>query len=234
MSDFFSNPKEEVKVEPTDNLEEGKIKVGEQVYEQAELERLVGLGKLGVELEEKWKTKIDRVYPEYTKSRQEIENLKSKLEEREQEVINRKQIKGEELTPEQARDLVRKQAREAGLMSQDDFDQMYVQRRAAERLVDEVEGLLNSAKEKGQPSTTKEDLLRHMQETGIRSPEKAYKDMFEPEIDKWKEEQTKKAKVSGLFSPSGSTAGGKTPPKVAVTKDNLQAMLHEALGGGSE
>ena len=191
MSDFFSNPKEEVKVEPTDNLEEGKIKVGEQVYEQAELERLVGLGKLGVELEEKWKTKIDRVYPEYTKSRQEIENLKSKLEEREQEVINRKQIKGEELTPEQARDLVRKQAREAGLMSQDDFDQMYVQRRAAERLVDEVEGLLNSAKEKGQPSTTKEDLLRHMQETGIRSPEKAYKDMFEAEIDKIKEEKLK-------------------------------------------
>lgn len=233
MSDFFDNPKEEPKVEP-DQIEEGKIKVGEQVYEQAELERLVGLGKIGAEAEEKFKTKIDRVWPEFTKSRQEVEALKTRLAERESAEIAAKQAKGEELSPDQLRDLAKRQAKELGLMSQDDFDSMYVTRRAAERLVEDVESVIEEATGKGQPVTSKEDLLRHMQDTGIRNPAKAYKDMFEKEIDTWKEEQTKKAAAPGLFSSMSSTAGAKSPPEIKVTRDNLAALVHEALGGGAE
>ena len=44
-----------------------KVKIGEQEYTQEELDRYVKLGKLAQEAEDKYNTKLDRVWPEYTK-----------------------------------------------------------------------------------------------------------------------------------------------------------------------
>jgi len=235
MSDFFDKP-EPTKVEPT-NQEPERIKVGEAEYTQDQLAEMVGLATKAQEVEKNY-GKLDKFVADYGYRANKIGQLEKELEETKKAQLARKVDEQQQMTPEELKRYAQQQAKDLGLLTQEDlnqnFDQMYVTRRAAERLVEDVESVVDEAKEKGQPATTKEELLAYMQETGIRNPQKAYKDKFEAEIEKWKEEQTKKAVMPGLFSTSSSTAGAKTPPSVPITKDNLQALLHEQLSGGSE
>ena len=72
-----------------------------------------------------------------------------------------------------------------------------------------------------------------MDETGIKSPEKAYKDMFETELDQWKEKQLRKITPNGIRTESSSTAGSKEPEPVVVTTQNLKTLLREHFGNPS-
>jgi len=79
-------------------------------------------------------------------------------------------------------------------------------------------------------SATVDDVLKHMDENGFRKPEKALKDMFEPQIDKWKEEQLAKIRPGGMFTQDTSTAGGKTAPeRKPITKDKLGEAIRNSL-----
>jgi hypothetical protein len=60
--------------------ESQKIKVGEKEYTQDELNTLVGLGQIAQEVETRYNTKIDRVYPEFTKSQQKLKTYESEIE----------------------------------------------------------------------------------------------------------------------------------------------------------
>ena len=82
---FLEEPKtEEAETEPE------KIKLGEKEYTQDELSKLVGLGETANELETKWNTKIDRLYPEYTKATQERKELEDKLKDLETKQVEAK------------------------------------------------------------------------------------------------------------------------------------------------
>ena len=210
-----------------------KIKLGEVEYTQDDLSRLVGLGQTAAELEKNY-GKLDKVMSDYGRRADEIGRLKKEMEDLKSHQIAQKQDQGAQLSQDELRQVAKQQAKSLGLLTEEDLDSFYVTRRAAEKLVEDVEGVIGDVKSKGQPETTKEALLKHMQETGIRNPQKAYKDMFESELDTWKENQTKKATMPGLYSSSNSTAGAKEPPKVPITRDNLQDLVREALMGGSQ
>ena len=68
-----------------------------------------------------------------------------------------------------------------------------------------------------------------MQETGIRNPEKAAKDLYEDKIDAWKEKQIESVKKPGMVTDTTSSAGAKQPQVEAVTKDNFFAKIDEVL-----
>ena len=54
--------------------------------------------------------------------------------------------------------------------------------------------------------------------------------MFEPQVDKWKEEQIKKLRPEGFFSQDTGTAGAKEPPKrEPITKDKLKEAIRNSL-----
>jgi len=236
MADNVNFFQEETKVEDTaiEPIVEDKIKVGETEYSQAELDKLVNLGKIGAEAEEKYKTKIDRVWPEYTKATQKIQDLETRLAEREQAKTEQKVATNQPLDPEETKQIARKQGRELGIMFQEDFDNLYVQRRSAEKLLEDTNSVVTDSKALGKPQTTVEALLTHMQETGIKNPTLAYKSMYEPELDKWKEEQTKKARPSGLTTIDSSTAGAKEPKPIVfrgMKQDELGRLVSEALTG---
>src|SRR3990167_6033242 len=93
--------------EETKTQEVEKVKVGEKEYTQDELSHLVGLGEVGAELESKWNTKIDRLYPEFTKATQEREDLRKQVEG------FKNQPTGEELSTEENRKLIRQQLKDA-------------------------------------------------------------------------------------------------------------------------
>ena len=63
-TDFFDKPEEKVdEPKEEEKQEEAKVKVGEKEYTQDELSKLVGLGEIGAEAEEKFNVKLDKVWP---------------------------------------------------------------------------------------------------------------------------------------------------------------------------
>ena len=211
-----------------------KIKVGEQEYDQAELEKLVGLGKIGAELEEKWKTPIDRVYPEFTKSRQAISDWERKYGELEAKVSQQPATQPNGQLTEEQRRLALEQLENLGVGPKAFNEQVRNTVReelAARDLLDDVNLVVSAAGENGLPKTDPQAILNHMQETGIRNPQKAYNDMYSDELDKIKEEKLTSLKSPGMVTTSSSTAGSKqpspnqTPRNRAELADAVKAML---------
>jgi len=229
-ADFFEEPKAETPEVPV----EEKIKLGDKEYTQSELQDLVGIGEKTREIETNLNTKIDRVYPEYTKATQKNREYEAKIKDYETKTA----------TPQLDEESIR-QAKEAakkiGIVTDDgiaefvskNFRQMYMQERAAEKLLDDCRDFEKDMDgTDGRPKFKTEEILQYMQETGIRNPEKAYKDKYEKEVDSWKEGKLGQARKSGMVTETGSTAGGKEPTKVRVTRDNLDQLIKEALGQG--
>ncbi len=227
-----------------DEVVEGEvlpIKVGEIEYTPSELEGLIADGKFKRDVETKQNTKLDKVFGEYTKLTQdkntwEAERAEYLILKDEKEQANKPQPEFDEATIAKAQE----EARKLGLFSKADVEQyvnenfpkFYSQQRAADKLLESMEGLEKEINgEDGRPKFVLEDVLNHIKETGIRDPLKAYKDKYETELDTWKEKTLSSAKREGIFSESGSTAGGKQPTEVRPTKENVGKLVREALQG---
>ena len=236
MGDFYKT--EEEKIEP----EIEKIKVGEKEYTTEELQNLVGIADKTLEIEKTLNTKIDRVYPEFTKTSQKAKEYEEKNREYEAKI---KDFEERASRPQNLDDNAIKEAREAakkiGIVTKDDFATFmqehfrpyYLQERQAERLIDECKDYEKKYNgEDGRPKFKTEEVLQWMQENGGKNPEKAYKLMYEDQIDSWKEKELSKAKKQGMVTEDGSSAGAKEPPKVPITRDNLQDLIRESLGQG--
>ena len=237
MPDFFDKTPEEVKP-----AEPAPVKVGEKEYSQDELSQLVGLGESAREYETKWNRKIGDFYPDYTQKSQKLAEYERQLDERVKQDEEKRRIELEEkkpkdLTPGEVRELAQQQARELGIVTRDEFstevNKAVANALSARQLLEDINAVVGEAEEKGQPKTTSEDVLKYMDENGVKSPEKAYKLMFEKEIDLWKEEKLKGIRPSGMETQTGSTAGAKQgPPPKPVTKDNLAQVIRESLTRG--
>src|SRR3990167_9054592 len=122
MSDFFEDKTEEKVVEQTEEVQEPeKVKVGEKEYTQEELSRLVGLGEIGREAEEKYNVKIDRIWPNHQQTINEKLELEKRLKDLEEKQVETKAKAGEELTDEEIKQRARAEAKNLGLISVDDF-----------------------------------------------------------------------------------------------------------------
>jgi BMFP domain-containing protein YqiC len=226
--DFFQEQIADVPIE--------KVKVGEDEYTQDELQRLVGLGKIGDEAEKSMKIRLDKVWPrtqQVINEKRELEARYAELEKKVTQTPYTPPAAGAEMTQEQIKAAALKQAKELGLVSREELTQE-ARRIASEmmqgqKLLEDIDNVIDTMTGEGLPRTSTEELIQHMQETGIKNPQKAYKDMFEKE---WVESQAKKLasiKPNGMPSLNASAAGGKLPPSVRVTKDNLEALVSESI-----
>ncbi len=233
MAGFFEDKKEE---EEAEQPEVEKLKVGDKEYTQEELSQLVGLGEIAREAETKFNTKIDRVWPEYTKSNQEVKRLQAELEE-----ARKPKAPEMPLNDQQAIKEAREAAKKIGIVTSEDFDnymdqsfrKFYLREQEARDLLSgmkEMEGKYNGLD--GRPKFDTDNILAFMDQNGIRNPEAAYKLMHESEIDKWKEEQLSKAKGKGYPTELASGMTTRKPSDVRPNRDNLEALISEALGQG--
>lgn len=233
--DFFVEGAQE---QPQTEVE--KIKVGEEEYTQDELQQLVGLGKIGREAENKYKTRIDRVWPNYQRiinekqaADQEREEMRKQLQEYQNPKIT--PLPGAPLTPDQIRTQALAQAKELGLVTRDEVNtearKIASEMLQGQKLIDDISTVITNMQSDGLPSTTIEEVIAHMQETGIKNPEKAYKDMFEKEYINSQASKISSIKSKGIPSIETSAAGGKLPPPVKPTKDNLYQLVAEAVQG---
>ena len=225
--DFFAGEEPVEKPEVSD-----KVKVGDKEFSQDELTGLVGLGQKAKELEDKWNTKIDRLYPEYTKKTQKLTEYEARIQgyeaekqKREQESLSSKS----ELNPEEQSKLIKQELGKYGVVTKEDVNNYIANFMAGKELIENINDLIDEAKTDGKPTTTKEELLTYMDENGIKNPQSAYKLMFEPELKDWEKKQIDKIKPSRMEVQEGSTAGSKSPAPVKVTKANIQELLRVAL-----
>ena len=234
MADFLDS--QEVKVEEKEEIQEvaeaQTIKLGEKEYSQDELNRLVELGNIAEEAEKKYNTKIDRVWPEYGRTQTRVKELEQQLEEARKPKI---QLPANE---EQAIREAKDAARKLGLVTNDDFNDymnksfkdMYRQEREAERLLDDVKGLEKEMDGKdGRPRFDAEAVLSHMAQTGINDPNKAYKDMYEKELDAWKMKQF--GRKPGMTTATGGAAAKAPAFKKPTNEEELNRMVAEMLAG---
>lgn len=216
--------------------EEVKIKVGDQEYSQDELDRLVSLGKIGVEAEEKYNTKLDKVWPEFSKTKNEYKQLKEELEQTKSQV-QQKVEQGDQL-PEEGVKQAQEAARKLGIVLEPDFEKRlgdsfrkyYVQERAAEKLLEEGKELEREITGKdGRPKFDLEKTLTFMsQNPGFKEIKKAYEAMHPEELAEWRADQILKGKKKGI-STLEDTPSDKQPQEVRLNNDNLAKALEEAL-----
>ena len=225
---FFEEDKEE------EVLTAETIKIGEKEYKQEDLQRLVGLGEQASELETKWDTKIDRLMPEYTRSREELKAIKEQAESEAKEKIEKKEAEGKDLDEEEKARIVRDELKKHKVVFEDDLENYYQNRRGGEKILEQTEAVVSKAISEDKPKTNTEELLTYMATTGIKNPQVAYEVMFKDKLREIEMQKLQSIKPRGIYSEEGSTAGAKTPPPVQVTKDNLGQMLDEVLtrGGG--
>jgi len=233
--DFFDDKTPE----PTEAPVVEKIKLGEEEFDPSELQEIVNKGKWAREVEEKQNTKLDKLMPEYTKATQRLKEYEEK-EKTWQAAEDKKlsETPQEQLSEEDVARQAKMQAKKLGLVTVDDIDS-YVEKKinATQQANELLDDCRKQEKEldgsDGRPKFDIEEVLKHMQETGIKDPYKAYKDKYEDQIDKWKEDQLGKAKRKGIYSETGS-GGNHEPTPVKLTKDNLQDALTEALNSQRE
>ena len=229
---------DEIKEEKVDTqtTQPEPIKLGDKEYSQEDLTRLVGLGEQATELESRWDTKLDRLMPEYSKSREELKTLKEQAVEAAKTKIETKEASGEDMSEEAKSKLVREELKKYGVMTKEDFEQELNNREAGRRILAKTEDVLSKAKEAGLPETNVEEMLTYMQTKGLGAadPQDVYDLMFKDKLRAIEVAKLAGLRPNGLVTEGSSTAGAKTPPIVQVTKDNLGQMLDAVLtrGGG--
>lgn len=234
-NDFFQDPQPTAETPPetpdvTTPAPE-TFKIGETEYTKADLEHLVQRGEIARQAEEQYKTDITKVWPEYTKARQEIKALQEQLSAKEQAQLQAKQQAGEQLSPEEIQKQAIAEARQLGIVTKEDIAQYVMDVLAGQKLLTDIDGLVKDAAAKGIKTNT-EDLLSYMNETGIKSPELALKIKYEKQFKTWEEEQLKKTKPQGLVTEVASTAGSKAPVTERVTRANLRGLISAKLNRG--
>lgn len=220
--DFF---KEEAPVAETEEAtaEPEKIKVGDREFTQEELNRRIGLSDIALEAEEKYDRPISKFYPEFTKARQEADQLKAELEAIKNQA--KPVVPGQELSPEELKEQALKQAAELGIVTVKDIDKYVTQQIQTFRLLDNIDNIISDAKEVGKPQISQKELVDYMVETGIKNPQDAYDFKFKNELKQWEQKQLESIKKPNMVTDQSSTAGGKQWEGVPTTKDNLKDKI---------
>lgn len=226
MADFINT--DDTSEETQETQEPEKVKVGEKEYTQEELSKLVGLGEIGAEAEERYNIKLDGVWPKFGQAIDQVKKLEAELEETKQSQVQPKDPNAE-LTPEEIGKQARVEAKKLGLLTVEDANEWVDRRIEAIELRKDVQSVVEEAEEKYGIKTAEDTILNHMVETGIKNPQKALKDLYEEKIDAWKEQQLQSLKKPGMATDTTATAGAKEPKVEPITKDNLSARIDEVL-----
>ncbi len=163
MADFFNKP-----TDPDPNDEPEKISVGDKEYTQDELQELVTLGSLGKDAETKFNTKLDKVYPEYTRTTQRVKELEDQLKGYEDQQLQQRQQTGQ-LTPEDQIAQALQEAQRIGIVTNTSARDIIREELDARDLLNEVNDIVSDAAEIG-INTDPREILQHMADDDFKDP----------------------------------------------------------------
>jgi Ca2+-binding EF-hand superfamily protein len=228
--DFFMKAAESIMEgqEETTTTEPQTFKVGEKEYSQEELSRLVGLGEIGAEAEEKYGVRIDKIWPNHQRTINEKMELENRIKSL--ETAPKTAPSSQELDDQAIAKQAREKLAELGYVGREEVQRMVNDTVAGLRLTEHAQSIIDDMAEQGYPKTNLEELLTFMSDpANPKDPKKAYKAMFEDEIDRVKESKLATLKPSAFVTTSSSTAGSKEPAPQKVTSKNLKDALMAVL-----
>jgi hypothetical protein len=224
-----------------------QITINGREYDPEDAAQLIELGSKWRKTETELNTPLDKVYPEFTKSRQELKEAREQLAERDQrlEEFTKQQeaakVKAE--TPEDIQN-ARKAARELGLldedvlkekgyMTRDQMKEFLAQEQTQRQLVEgvekqgkQLEGEIDGSD--GRVPFVYKAVLPYAATYKIDDLKEAYEQMNERANARWKEAQIEKENKGGLSTLQGG-GGKKEPQRPKYTNDNIGAALGEWL-----
>lgn len=222
------------------------FEVGDEKFSREDLEGLVADGKFKREVEEKTSTKLDRVFPEYTKATQRVKVLedpealaKHYKEKFGKDIAGEKVEQGgeQEFTNEQIEAALGHLEKIGGLTKRNIgeaiapiIDARFDVKSAAKDLIgkclkfeEEISG------EDGRPAFVAKEVLDHIIEFGFRTPMAAYKDLHEDKLDAWKTKQLSEKTPKAPKIEAGGSRGSKEPKPVKAKREDLGKNIDEAL-----
>lgn len=238
MPDFYN---EDLTGEPTKPV---TVKLGDTEFTSQELEDLVGAGRKLKEIEQKQGQPVDDILRSWGR-RGEVLGKYKKLTNTETpdelEASFRRPTQSQEVPATLDEEAVKKQviseAKKFGLLTKEEaqelVNQVYQQNRAGEKLLNKTARILREAKAEGKPSVELDKFLEYMADpANPKDPQKAYKLMFEKELDEWKEKNLSTLRKPGMVTdttqPSIKTPQSNRPQSA----DALKTALQEALTRG--
>lgn len=243
MTDFFKQDLDKALNPPVDTTPVvPSIKLGDKEYTQEELQEAVGARQMVRDLEEKWDTKIDKVYPKFTQTSTRLKEVEDELNTYKQRDTQKVALQDGDVSDEAKRDarsaakklgiLTKDDLAELGYVSKADFKNFYAEQRESERLLENMNGMAKEIDGKdGRPPFKTTEILEYMAENRLTNPEVAYRLLHEDKLYAWKEIHIAEAKKPGLVTDTSSSIGSKAPETVKITKANRDDLLTAALRG---
>jgi len=223
------------------------VNINGQDIPVSEAQELIETGRKTREYETKYNTKLDSVWPEYTKLSQERSSWNQKEQEYQRQIneFKSKQERGVE-TPADVQE-ARNAAKKLGIVldedikdkfvSKDDLEKWYTGRREQERTEEaqvkavyaEADRVADELKKINSPVPfNKKAVIAYAGAYGFTDLRAAYEDMFAEQLAPWKE-----AQLAAKKSPSLKTlqpGQKKAPEAPRVTSDNFKDMVREVAG----
>ena len=225
------------------------ININGMEYSPDEAQSLIELGNKTRELEKQWNTPVDKVWPAYGESRNQLKSMETELAQARAEVaqFQAKQQQGVE-TPTDVTQ-AREAARKLGIPLNEDLEKSYVKREELDKYFaqkeqerEAVNQILDNANKlskeidgsDGRPKFNKKAVIAYANAYGHSDLTTAYEEMNEEQLKPWKDAQLAKNKSTGLktLKPSGV----KHEPTNSIPKgdDEFKALLRETLSGSDE
>ena len=217
-------------------------------YSPEDASNLIELGKHTQEREKEWNTKIDNVWPEYTRLTQEQKNWQTEKQGYEEKLKNFQEKKDAGVETPADVTAAKEAARKLGLTLNEDLDQRgYIKKEdlpgilsnysqeqeAIKKILDEGSSLEKEIDgTDGRPPFNRKVVLAYANAYNIPDLKAAYEDMNKPQLDAWKAHQVESQRSKGLKTISGG--GVKSVKEMKVSDDNVKDLLHEAVMGGGE
>jgi hypothetical protein len=216
-------------------------------YDPAQVETDINFAKTTRELETKYNTSFDKVWPEYGKSQETLKQREAELAEAKAQLtaFQTKQTANIE-TPKDIQE-AREAARKLGISLDEDLDkrgyikkeelpalfQSYQQEQNAVRQVmdtaDKLEKEIDGSD--GRPAFNKKVVLAYAAGYNIPDLQAAYDDMNKPQLDAWKTAQINDKRNPGLKTLA--SGGKKEVTNTKVNDSNKGDLLKEALWGNN-
>jgi hypothetical protein len=230
-----------------DNQDSGtalsKVIINGEEFDATEASDLIGVGRQTREMEQKYNTKLDRVWPEYGRASTELAGARKELEE-----FRSKQSAGTDTAQDRAdaKDAAQTlginpaELEKAGYVKKDQVEELFSKKfeehetksRAIKSVLDQADNLENQINgEDGRPKFNKRAVMAYASTFGLGLQE-AYDEMHEDSLKAWKDTQLAAEKKKGMKTLHAG--GDKQPTDPKITNDNFKTALREALEGGTE
>ena len=226
-----------------------KLIINGQEYSLDDVAGLVEKGNKYDQIEKDTNTPLDKVFPEFTKSRQQLKDYETQIADRDKELAEYKKAKVELAQAETPEEITKAKAalrqlgtvdedylKQSGYMTKQEAEEFWTAKRTEEKQVEALnkEGSRLEGEIDGTDGRVPFDyraVLSYANAYQKKDLTEAYNEMNERGNKKWMDAKLAEEEAKKPTSTIRIAGGAKEPKETKVTNDNLTANLQEIAKG---